>query len=190
MENQARSLYICLDGGSREHRLEAAPALAELGIPATFFLCVTRILDDPHGWKHVQELGHTFGNHFLDRVTDHGTLLNWNVEMVLEDFRHSQQFFQQFFSVTPTCVAVEGWSTECSDGDYGPGLLSLTPWLRSNRPGINHKPVEGELLSFDLMQCPSIEDWTEGWLVLRTRDWNPGVLETIKRLGDQPFATF
>jgi peptidoglycan-N-acetylglucosamine deacetylase len=63
---RACAVTLAYDDGLAAHALELAPALADLGVPVTFFAPVeSDLIRNPDRWTRAAELGHELGNHTI-----------------------------------------------------------------------------------------------------------------------------
>ncbi len=58
------AISLTYDDGLAGHARELAPALADLGLPATLFVPIeSDLIRNANRWKRVAEIGHELGNH-------------------------------------------------------------------------------------------------------------------------------
>ncbi|MGA2706764.1 MAG: polysaccharide deacetylase family protein [Steroidobacteraceae bacterium] len=61
---RACAISLTYDDGLAGHAREIAPALADIGLPATFFVPIeSDLIRNTDRWKRVAEMGHELGNH-------------------------------------------------------------------------------------------------------------------------------
>jgi peptidoglycan/xylan/chitin deacetylase (PgdA/CDA1 family) len=136
-DGKTRAISLTYDGTTSQHLDLVIPLLDQLSLRATFFANPTRILDNPIGWKSAG-IRHEIGNHSLHEVADGGTLLNWNLSMVLADVRMTQALITDILGHDCKSFALPGWSTACAEGDYLDLIRQFFPFVRSARREVNH----------------------------------------------------
>ncbi|MBS1716793.1 MAG: polysaccharide deacetylase family protein [Armatimonadetes bacterium] len=144
-------MSICFDGGYPEHLARCASLMESRGWRASFFPAPARLFDDPAAWRSLPERGHEIGNHSLFGIADHGSLLNWTLEMVQTDIQMTQDLLDEIFGTSAESFALPGWSTACMDGDYLPFVQEQFRYVRSDERGINRA---GEIDAKHLKSMP------------------------------------
>lgn len=140
------AVSLAYDGADPSHLEIVAPLLAELGIPATFYLPSVQLLQQPREWAALQNEGHEMGSHSLYGCTDErGNLPNWTLDMVEEDLRMSRKLLtEQFPRQSDFSFAYPGDLSDCvrapfdpRPADYREAVERLFRVARTSAEGLN-----------------------------------------------------
>ena len=165
---------VCVDLCNAEN-LVAGEEFANQGIGITYFSSAIKTLENLPLWREVISQGHCIGNGCLLGMTDHGTLLNWTIDMVEADVELNQNFFREFLGVTPQVFALDGWATEAGDGDYLPNLRSMFTCIRTLRMGCNSVPPPPQEVAQN-----RLEELAVGWNVLVVKELTQALATKVK----------
>lgn len=202
---QRRSCAISLtyDDGLEGHAREVAPALAELGLSATFFAPIeSDLIRNPGRWRQVAEMGHELGNHTIfhpcHKIAEEDR--SW-VEPCFDLGAYTESRFRRELSVASgVLAAIDGrsertYGNTCAETTLGPASAPtpmteiLKPLFVAARgrycglaaqPGpeldlfdVGTTPIDG-YADLQLQKIVEAARATNGWAVLTAHGVGPG----------------
>jgi hypothetical protein len=124
------AISLTYDDGLTSHAHELAPALAELGLPATFFVPIeSDLIRNPERWRRVAEMGHELGNHTIFHPCHKSVKedRSW-VEPCFDLSEYTESRFRRELSVASgVLAAIDG----CHERTYGNTCFETTLGPRS-----------------------------------------------------------
>jgi len=163
---RACAISLAYDDGLGSHAREVAPALADLGVPATFFVPIeSDLIRHPERWRRVAEMGHELGNHTIFHPCHKSVSedRSW-VEPCFDLGAYTESRLRRELSVASGVLgAIDGrrertYGNTCFETTYGPPSApkSMTEVLRTlfvaARGGLKTRPAQPgvELDLFDV----------------------------------------
>jgi len=120
-QNRTCAISLTYDDGLAGHARELAPALADLGLPATFFVPIeSDLIRNADRWRRVAQLGHELGNHTVFHPC------HQSVEPCFDLAGYTESRFQRELSVAnDVLAAIDGrcertFGNTCFETTLGP----------------------------------------------------------------------
>lgn len=134
-------ISLCYDGGHISHWESVIPALAKVGLQATFYVEPTVLLDQVSVWRHAAEAGHEVGDGSLMGACLHdGSLPMWTLAMVLDEVSSARDLIEDLIPGHVSTVGLPWGDAVCSDcDDYAPTLVREFGLVRTGSTGFNRR---------------------------------------------------
>lgn len=199
----ACAVTLAYDDGFAGHAQEVAPALADLALPATFFVPIeSDLIRSPDRWRRVAELGHELGNHTVFHPCHKSCAedRSW-VEPCFDLADYTESRLRRELSVASGILgAIDGrcertYGNTCFETTFGPpsAPTSMTGVLRAlfvaargaQRdspvcPASGFDPYDVGTIDIDGLSFAQLQDTVEtaratgGWVVLTAHGVGPG----------------
>lgn len=102
------AVSIAYVGGLADHADLALPLLTSLGIPATFYVSPSEVLNYAPGWMNFDTSLHELGVAPFETAEADGSLPNWPTTAIVSELQDANRFVRDFFGINSTGLAVRG----------------------------------------------------------------------------------